>query len=90
MQEHEQYISYRDIMSGADFVTNAILIFRIAYSTVMFYEIVNSVLKKKKKKKKWWYDGSNVIHHKFIFKQSMFLLLLLKPLSYQGVFLMAL
>ena len=29
--------------SGADFVTNAILIFRIAYSTVMFYEIVNSV-----------------------------------------------
>ena len=48
MQEHEQYISYRDIMSGADFVTNAILIFRIAYSTVMFYEIVNSVSKKKK------------------------------------------
>ena len=92
MEEHEQYISYRDIMSGADFVTNAILIFRIAYSTVMFYEIVNSVSKKKKKKikKKWWYGGSNVIHHKFIFKQSMFLILLLKPLSYQGVFLMAL
>ena len=52
MQEHEQYISYRDIMSGADFVTNAILIFRIEYFTVMFYEIVNSVSKKKKKKKK--------------------------------------
>ena len=89
MQEHEKYISYRDIMSGADFITNAILIFRIAYSTVMFYETVNSV-SKKKKKKKWWYGGSNVIHHKFIFKQSMFLILLLKPLSYQGVVLTAL
>ena len=62
MQEHEQYLSYRDIMSGTDFVTNAILIFRIAYSTVMFYEIVNSVSKKKKKKKKRWYGGSNVIN----------------------------
>ena len=58
MQEHEQYISYRDIMYGADFVTNAILIFRIPYSTVMFYEIVNSV----SKKIKWWYGGSNVIN----------------------------
>ena len=79
-------------MSGADFVTNAILIFRIEYFTVMFYEIVNSVSKKKKQKKKkkktkvvWWFQC-----HKFIFKQSMFLILLLKPLSYQGVVLMAL
>ena len=64
MQEHEQYISYRDIMSGADFVTNAILIFRIAYSTVMFYEIVNSVSKKKKKKKKK--NGGMVVSMSFI------------------------
>ena len=60
MQEHEQYISYRDIMSGADFVTNAILIFRIAYSTVMFYEIVNSVSKIKKK------NGGMVVPMAFI------------------------
>ena len=84
MQEHEQYISYRDNMYGADFVTNAILIFRIAYSTVMFYEIVNSV-SKKDKMVVWWFQC-----HKFIFKQSMFLILLLKPLLYQGVVLMAL
>ena len=61
MQEHEQYISYRDIMSGADFVTNAILIFRIAYSTVMFYEIVNSVSTKKKIK-----NGGMVVSMSFI------------------------
>ena len=66
MQEREQYISYRDIMSGADFVINAILIFRIAYSTVMFYEIVNSVSKKKKKKKKKKNGGMVVVPMSFI------------------------
>ena len=66
--------------SGADFVKNPILIYRMAFSAC-FMELS---IQYQKMKNEWLFQC-----HQFIFKQSIILILLLKPLLYQGGVLMA-